>query len=834
MNEEVWKDLIPPEEVALMQQGRQQEIEQPLIDLGYLHMSLTTSTSTRDNMAEAIRLFRHDYVLQNLLPHFVPDFENLFELDGLELNLIHQLTGLDNEFPILALPQDGEINLVSRVLHYRLMVLGVFEETTNSPFGLAALDAIAILKNFLAVETSGQVLKLIADLPALFQQVLDSGQLQQTVVAFKYNTLRGDVDALEEVAEEQEDKDNEEALIKEELAIESEIKRLTATIFSKEEEEIQRLEKRNKNKRRRLEKVRTCINQLVYEDLALHKSTRKMYKESKIEKKPLIERKKLLEKDLIQLSRERYLIKEQQAATAKDQSIKRFKNDLVKAQKQLKKEMSLAQIVSTISTIQHNSGILKRSIAQLKNQSGDQRKTIRRLEKQLKQGEKELLRLNKKLEVHQKVEQLQKELTKLKAKAGDPADIKVQLQSIRHQQKQTKELLEQVNAIIKEKDNALQRAIKERDATIQRNQHKIQPLQQRLLLLERKINGLRFRFKAQLKRSLNEEFYQEIRKEVFEGRNRGYLKGIEQDPFNAFMIRLIQVRQWMSGYYFGKLDSQPAGRTFLSIVELTEEENLKRLRLKYVLTKLGDATTGYWLLNAQYFFEQVCELESKVSAKNNAELLADYEAAFEGNPIIKNEVTVAAWKSFNEEIDAGIKTTGQHIRRFYYGAKSLARSIGRIIGKLVRMIVNGIKTIIRIFKNFIKVLYKEIREGLRKFGQGMGFLFGKRQIETKLPNGKMLITKFDFDFDVKNLVSPNLPKKSYEAHIQKCAGYAKNMRMSLKIVAKVIKWIYEIVTTATWVGLLIKIATYYAEMLIKYLAKQNIKKRIRSKIVGAA
>lgn len=831
MISEGWTDVIPEKEVALLETGRLQEIEQPLIDLGYLKGdAINRAMSSRvKKLANAIRLFRKDYITAGLLPDYAPNFARLphHELDGVELNLIHQLTGLDNEFPITALPSKGKTTLYSRVLHYRLIVLGVFTKKVSVLFGSGSLQSLKTVGSFLNIQQEATLLEITGNIPQLIKQVTDTEKLQKTAIAFKYSTRKKQNDALLEVVEEAGESDNEAELIKEEQAIDSEIKKLTANIFSKQEEEIQRLEKRNKNKNRRLEKVTRCINQLVHEDKMLFEATDQLRKDLELKKKPILAQKKLLERDLVRLSNEALKIKQQVGPQPDKKAIRKKKKAIEKLKKKLKKEKKEPQLLAEIGNLEHNITILNRSVTSLNKRRGDHRPIIKRLTGQITDSQKSINNLNDALLDHAALRQHKEELLLMTKVDPDKAINKAKLRSIKTQQTQARNLIKGAKENVKKKDEQLKLAIKKRDEKVRANQKRIEPLQDRLIRLRKKINGLRFKFKAQLKRSLDKDYYKELKREVFQKRNKAYLKKLAEDPFNKFVIRLVQVRQWMNGYYYGRLDSQPADRTFLSIVELTEEEALKRLRLKYVLTKLGNKTEGYWLLNGEYFFDCICELESKGKAKNSAELIKEYEDSFKKDPIYKNKVTEEAWNEFTEEIEEGIKDTQHNIRRFYYGVRSLARSIGRVVGKLVRLIINGIKSVIRIFKNFIKILYKEIREGARKFFQGMEFLFGKRQIESTLVSGETLVTKFDFDFDVTVWSTNDVTTDLYKSHITKTMSYALNMSFSLRLVAKILKWTFTLTSGAlTWPRLALKIAFHFKDLVLKFLLKRKAKKLV--------
>jgi len=109
----------------------------------------------------------------------------------------------------------------------------------------------------------------------------------------------------------------------------------------------------------------------------------------------------------------------------------------------------------------------------------------------------------------------------------------------------------------------------------------------------------------------------------------------------------------------------------------------------------------------------------------------------------------------------------------------------------------------------------------------MEFLFGKRQIETPIAADKVLVTKFDFDFDVTVWASPDIPLAAYREHMTKCAGYAQNMDFSLKLVAKILKWSFTLASGAlTWPRLALKVAFHFKDLVIKFLAKRKVRKLV--------
>ena len=68
---------------------------------------------------------------------------------------------------------------------------------------------------------------------------------------------------------------------------------------------------------------------------------------------------------------------------------------------------------------------------------------------------------------------------------------------------------------------------------------------------------------------------------------------------------------------------------------------------------------------------------------------------------------------------------------------------------MISLIFSGLKKLFRLLRNFVHLVYREVREGLYKFARGCAFLFGKRQIKTLNTDGSVaLMSRFDLDCDV--------------------------------------------------------------------------------------
>ena len=833
-----WADVIPKEELELLQIGRQQEIQQPLIDLGYLSANKAESTdahSFQQTLLPAIQHFRADYFAAGLLKDKTQNllYFPTYQLDSVELNLLHLLTDLDGEMSIPTLPRFGQCNIWSRVIHYRLQILGLFSDKVNKPFSHTSTETIRQISEWLHASSMDtlQVIHLCGNIPLLTKKILETGALRKTVVTFRYQTQKLPKDILQELKEETEEVDNEAQLIAEEEEIHNTLDEVDKTLFTPEQAAWEKYENKTKSKAKRLQRIKLRMNKILAKEQKI--LTAHLGAEVALQKKIrlLQTQETLLQKDLQKantaVSKQKELLRNLQSTRKKN--LKKKQKELSRLLQSLRPPNDIPTLLAMIAQHNQNNHIRKQNIAHLKNQSGKEH-IIAQLKADLAKAEKEIANLQSKIKCLQNIENLKEQINLLKNNNTAFENEAQKLSILQDNAQRIKERLQRVQSERQNLQTNLAEATQLRKQQIALEQQKLQQLHKRLKRLQEKVNGLRFRFKAKLKKSLDPDFYDTLRRKVFQSNDTSFLEQLSSTPFNQFLIRLIQIRQWMNGHYYGYLDGEFADRTFQSILDFTEEEELKSLRLKYILTKLGQNQKGFWLLNAQYFFECLVTLDHSPAPNNSAELIALYEQCLQnGEHIYQSEKVKEAWQAYNAELKTGLQTSEKGIRRFYLGGKSIAKSIGRVLHRILRFILKGTKIVLRILKNLLKIIYKEIREGTRNFFEGMAFLFSRRVIETQDPmTTKRAISRFDFDFDSMVLLSDDLPYETHDLHIQNCMAKTSNLHFSMRLCGKVLKWVFSLASgTITWPRLAIKIAFYFKRLLVDYF---KLRKRRKSKI----
>lgn len=263
-----------------------------------------------------------------------------------------------------------------------------------------------------------------------------------------------------------------------------------------------------------------------------------------------------------------------------------------------------------------------------------------------------------------------------------------------------------------------------------------------------------------------------------------------ESDMNKFMLRLMQLYQWMSGYYLGTIDGEIGKISFSSFLELATSE-VENGNIEFSLPLFVANLTGdYWVVNIHYFFDNL--RHQKAEQPDTGDLFREFSRQYEKlSPELRQNSDInlkAAWKAINVDKNRDLKSTRYRFRRIYFGIKSMVRSVWRnlkrLFGWLVRKTDEFIENMANLMKNFAKLLFREIREGLQLFARGMAFLFGKRTITT----GDYL-TFYDFDTDGIQLVPVYSSPDQAEEHMTMCMNTVLGLDFAMTLTGKMIRFI---------------------------------------------
>ena len=141
---------------------------EPLIDLGYLTFDEIKPENPEQfaNLERAIRQFRKDCSDYRLLQHkftFIPFEQDHFhrykrQLSEVEVTFLQSLVSFEDSLVFSKLPNIGTVSIFTRVLHYRLKMLGLYGKEAiqgiESPFNNASLASLHSIIEFLKLEIS--------------------------------------------------------------------------------------------------------------------------------------------------------------------------------------------------------------------------------------------------------------------------------------------------------------------------------------------------------------------------------------------------------------------------------------------------------------------------------------------------------------------------------------------------------------------------------------------------------------------------------------------------------------------------------------------------------
>ncbi len=423
------------------------------------------------------------------------------------------------------------------------------------------------------------------------------------------------------------------------------------------------------------------------------------------------------------------------------------------------------------------------------------------------------------------LQDMEKNLAQANTWPLERAEKKAKKKDLGKQIKARKAILKTEQKALSNLERAYKKRLQKNEKENTNQQERLQKLQGQLKALQSKINGLKFRFKAQLQRSLQADFYQQIKKNIFAQSDQSALKSISENTYNCFLIRVLQIHQWTNAYYNGRLDSVFAGKTFTAIAEMCED--LSQLRLKYILAALGAKNDGYWLVNIHYLIDRFCELHPLDSAPpDHQKIMADYrqDLATEESRIY-NKTAQKLWKK-TDSTDLSKREEDLLPRRAYHGRQSLLFSFGRVIGRIGKILWKGLKASFQILKNFVRMLYEDLRESIILFVQSLDFLFGKRR---SLPMGERDIWDTP-KYEYQDFLSVEENAQAAELHFQEQSKEvnlpAKSIDQTLKILKQVATFAIALATGGiTWPALLTRLIVFCRRWFFRWLKEVLLERR---------
>lgn len=306
------------------------------------------------------------------------------------------------------------------------------------------------------------------------------------------------------------------------------------------------------------------------------------------------------------------------------------------------------------------------------------------------------------------------------------------------------------------------------------------------------INGANNSFLGQLKKDMkrNSPGFKELKlKSTPRKFDRQFFEDRANDPDGKFVVRLLQLSQWISGYYLGQIDGELGELTFSSFLQLAQgeaESGNTNFKMNLFVGYIAD---DFWVVNPHYLLDDVVLSAADQQATTSTVFESfgqEYERLNDDDKETVDKNMRAAWKSMNVNFSSDLKSSAHRFRRIYYGARSLLQSFWKglknIFSRLKDKAIDLASGLLNQVKNFAKFIYREIREALQIFSRGMKFLFGSRKLTTTDS-----ITRFDFDMDSITGSPEALTDSSLKEHRQLLVATTTGLTFCLKLTGRIIR-----------------------------------------------
>lgn len=267
------------------------------------------------------------------------------------------------------------------------------------------------------------------------------------------------------------------------------------------------------------------------------------------------------------------------------------------------------------------------------------------------------------------------------------------------------------------------------------------------------------------------------------------MKGRSTDELTNFIIKVLQVHQWMDGFYDGKTDGEIGSVSLNSIADLLKFYNAaskNELNLDSVLYYIGD---GYFVFNAlslikRYVIEQVPETMDEELIKKltiqSGRLKESEKRTFEDN---LSKVLSSAKIELSQDQQKQKMGVG---KRIYFGIRSFLKKLFRIGKRLVKTILHHLKKIFNQLKDFFKRVLEYGKRALKSFIQGIKYIIGRLPIVSEFDR-KVALSHSEFMGDTLSIFDNELSIEGIHQHKRKVREVQRSSQFSVAIVGEVLK-----------------------------------------------
>ena len=288
---------------------------------------------------------------------------------------------------------------------------------------------------------------------------------------------------------------------------------------------------------------------------------------------------------------------------------------------------------------------------------------------------------------------------------------------------------------------------------------------------------------------------------------------------NQFGIHLLQLKMWMFGFYYGRIDGRYGPLSHAAFLDLLEHEKMdKKRKRKRILLALDE---GYWAVNlpkAKKLFKNFDRHLSHAEKREN-DLLKVVDA--------QNEAAIFEAQSRHRqmEVHSFFANARRRGRRIYHGVRSAVSVAWQGIGRVVKWLAKKLKKITGAVVSFLKNVFKRIREGVQVFYRAMrrfGIFILRKPLVTpenfrKLPpDSPIVLTRFAYDLDTINIRSSRLSEALGKEHTRVVRNLLYGLSLFLEIAALAIPLIRSL-ATMSWVHLGVQLGRLTMRLIRKHV-----------------
>ena len=158
------------------------EISQHLIELGYLPFFMANAfDNTRE--LEATEKFEYDLINSELFALNEIIGERKLGRATYLKHFLRRLTDIDEGITFQSLPPNGQTNLISRVVHYRLELFGLWIHPVDVPFGPASMLALSEIAGF-GKCNAFEALNLMGDVEGFTRHLFSQHPKESFILSF--------------------------------------------------------------------------------------------------------------------------------------------------------------------------------------------------------------------------------------------------------------------------------------------------------------------------------------------------------------------------------------------------------------------------------------------------------------------------------------------------------------------------------------------------------------------------------------------------------------------------------------------------------------------------